>query len=197
MGKSAWCLPQMACLVVLAGGSSASSDDGMNRSLFDFSRPASSKAWVAVNDGVMGGRSQGGPAFQEGVLSFSGTLSLENSGGFSSVRHDVALDLSGYVGLVMKVKGDGRAYQLRLQTDSRYAGWPIAYSAEFATREGEWIEVEVLFKTLRAGFRGRRLSGYTFDPARISSISLMLADKQAGPFRLDVEKIEALSDSAE
>lgn len=170
---------------------SANSNDDSSRSLFDFSEPLSGKAWLAVNDGVMGGRSQGGPELRDGVLHFSGQLSLENNGGFSSVRRDVNLDLTGYAGVRLRVKGDGRAYQLRLQTDSRYARWPIAYSAEFVTRSDEWTEVDVSFDSLRAGFRGRSLSDYTFDPGKIQSISLMLADKQPGAFSVDVAWIHA------
>lgn len=170
---------------------SANSDDGSKRSLFNFGEPGADIAWMAVNDGVMGGRSQGGPAFRDGLLNFSGELSLENNGGFSSVRHDADLDLAGYTGLRLRVRGDGRAYQLRLQTDSRFRYRPISFIAEFATEKGEWKEVVVPFDALQAGFRGRSLSGYTFDPAKIQGISVMLADKQPGSFSLDIKWIEA------
>ena len=42
--------------------------------------------WRSVNDGVMGGRSSGGMVQAEDALKFTGELSLENNGGFSSVR---------------------------------------------------------------------------------------------------------------
>ncbi|MEM1443591.1 MAG: CIA30 family protein, partial [Verrucomicrobiota bacterium] len=40
--------------------------------------------WSIVNDGVMGGLSKGKVEIsKEGIMTFSGTLSLENNGGFS------------------------------------------------------------------------------------------------------------------
>lgn len=169
----------------------ANSEDRSGRSLFDFSNPEAVERWSAVNDGVMGGLSQGGPAFENGAMRFSGQLSLENNGGFSSVRHDADLDLSEFKGVRVRVKGDGRSYQLRIQTDARYRGRPVSFSAEFATEDGEWTKIDVPFDALGAGFRGRSLNGYEFDSAKIQSISLMLADKQPGPFSVEVEWIQA------
>lgn len=165
--------------------------DPASARLFDFSGPDSHAGWDAVNDGVMGGRSRGGPAPDQRALHFSGNLSLENNGGFSSIRHDLDLDLSGFAGLRLRVRGDGRTYQVRLQTGSRYVGRPVSYIGLVETRAGEWIDVDVPFDSLRAGFRGRRLDGYTFDPAAIERIGLLLADKQPGSFSLHVKWIEA------
>lgn len=162
-----------------------------DRRLFDFAVSGSGARWAAVNDGVMGGRSEGGPDFDGDELHFSGELSLENNGGFSSIRHDIDLDLAGFTGLRLRVNGDGRTYQLRLQTDSRYSGRAVAYSGAVPTRRGEWTEVDVPFDSLQAGFRGRDLTGYTFDPANIERIGLLLGDKTPGPFSLHVQWIEA------
>ncbi|MEJ8567915.1 CIA30 family protein [Elongatibacter sediminis] len=147
--------------------------------------------WTSVDDTVMGGRSDGGAALHDGVLHFSGTLSLESNGGFSSIRHSVELDLSGYNGIRLRVKGDGRSYQLRLHTDARYSGQPVAFGATFQTNAGEWTEVDVPFDTLRATFRGRLMSDYFFDPAAIEQVGILLADKQAGPFELQVDRLVA------
>jgi hypothetical protein len=54
--------------------------------LFDFSGAADEPGWTAVNDGVMGGVSRGGAKLVDGSLHFRGILSLENNGGFSSIR---------------------------------------------------------------------------------------------------------------
>jgi hypothetical protein len=45
-----------------------------------------SKPWRAINDGVMGGVSLGEIVAIDNGLRFQGTLSLENNGGFASVR---------------------------------------------------------------------------------------------------------------
>ncbi|TAE88810.1 MAG: hypothetical protein EAZ81_13335 [Verrucomicrobia bacterium] len=84
----------------------------------------SAMGWSIVDDGVMGGLSQGQMEIQEdGILRFFGTLSLENRGGFSSVRSkSVMFDWSDASALRLRVKGDGRTYQLRLSTDAEYRG---------------------------------------------------------------------------
>ena len=55
--------------------------------LVDFGDKQNSSGWNVVNDGVMGGRSVGKVRLtDDGVMNFSGTLSLDNNGGFSSIR---------------------------------------------------------------------------------------------------------------
>ena len=54
---------------------------------FDFALPGAASGWQVVNDGVMGGVSEGTFEITDrNTLAFVGTLSLENNGGFASVR---------------------------------------------------------------------------------------------------------------
>jgi len=85
-------------------------------SLVEFeSRESDSLGWRVVNDGVMGGLSKGQiKVSKDGILTFSGNLSLENNGGFSSMRTEkLEMDLSQAEGLVTRVKGYGRTDQMR------------------------------------------------------------------------------------
>ncbi|MDB4588077.1 CIA30 family protein [bacterium] len=145
-----------------------------------------------VDDGVMGGLSQGKMKRAEnGNLLFSGTLSLENNGGFSSLRMDVGvLDLKEFSGLELKVKGDGRTYNLRFATDERFRRSPISFQSGFETKKGEWTTVRVPFSALKAGWRGMKLKT-AFDPAKIEQVGIILADKKPGAFALEVESIKA------
>ncbi|WP_041745288.1 CIA30 family protein [Coraliomargarita akajimensis] len=155
--------------------------------LFTFTGETPDEPWGAVNDGVMGGLSKGGAQLVEEGMLFTGVLSLENNGGFSSVYATGPFDLSKYDGLRFKVLGDGRTYELRINSDAMYRSWsPVSFRQSFATVEGEWIEVLVAFDELKQSWRGRQLSGYSFNPATISRIGFMLADKQAGEFALKV-----------
>jgi len=72
--------------------------------------------WASITDTVMGGVSIAELEFSpEGLLTFSGRVSLENNGGFASVRTQSAqIDLSAYKGLLLKVRGDGKRYSLNL-----------------------------------------------------------------------------------
>lgn len=160
--------------------------------LFQFTGDSPDPAWAATNDGVMGGLSEGGARLTEEGMLFSGLLSLENNGGFSSVYACVSFDLSEYDGIRLSVLGDGRSYQLRLNSDAMFRNrGPVSFYTEFATVEGKWIEVFVPFNTLRQSWRGRQLTGHTFHPADIRRISVMLADKQAGEFQLKLRWLAA------
>ncbi|MDB4309785.1 CIA30 family protein [Akkermansiaceae bacterium] len=143
-----------------------------------------------VDDGVMGGLSQGKmKRAEDGNLLFSGKLSLENNGGFSSLRINVGQwDLKEFAGLELKVKGDGRTYNLRFATDERFRRSPISFQSGFATEKGEWTTVRVPFSALKAGWRGMDLKT-VFDPAKIQQVGIILADKNPGDFSLEVESI--------
>ncbi len=145
-----------------------------------------------VNDGVMGGLSLGKiKVSADGTAVFSGTLSLENNGGFSSVYLGRgAWDLHDWKGIEMKIRGDGRTYDLRLETDELFRNDNVNFRDQFKTESDSWITVQVPFSGLRPSWRGRQLNN-RFDPAKIESISIVLADKQEGPFQLEIAEISA------
>lgn len=160
--------------------------------LTDFD-PASDLRWQTVNDGVMGGRSDGGFTVSDGVLRFAGVTNT-NGGGFSSIRSGpVDFDLRGYTGVRLKVRADGRRYTVRLTSVSTKAlSYEPAYWADFETQAGaEWITVDVPFDTFRVQWRGRQLDGPPLDRGGITGVGLMIYDKQDGPFQIEVDRIEA------
>jgi monofunctional biosynthetic peptidoglycan transglycosylase len=122
---------------------------------------------------------------------FSGMLSLENNGGFSTFRSgDLKLDLSGDLGLLLRVKGDGRTYQARLATDALFRGMEVSFAADFATQKGEWIEVKVPFASFKGSFRGLDLPKEKLDPTKVRRVSILLGDKKQGPFELEIDSIQ-------
>lgn len=146
--------------------------------------------WYAVNDGVMGGKSRSEmTSTPEGTLRFGGDLSLANNGGFASVRTTLADgDLSRFAGLEIRVRGDGRHYQLRLRTDDNFDG--IAYRAHFGTVAGQWMTVRLHFAGFEPSFRGRVVAGMQpLDTGRVRQLSFMTGDKQPGPFNLEIASI--------
>jgi len=147
--------------------------------------------WGIVNDGVMGGLSQGKVDISDdGIMTFSGTLSLENNGGFSLVESGpVDRNLSNDLGILLLVKGDGREYEVRLESDALFRGMPVSFSGKFATTQGEWQQVKVPFSEFRGSWRGRDLPEETLNPATINRVGIILADKKAGPFTLEVDWI--------
>lgn len=156
----------------------------------EFDGSAEDPKWFSVDDGVMGGISKGGLAIKEGHLVFSGKLSLENDGGFSSLRTgDRKHDFSGKEGFVLRVKGDGRTYKLRIETDARHNGSEIGYQADFKTEAGKFVDVKIPFASFKPGWRGRKLDGPPLDLSKIEELGLVLADGKAGPFVIEVDWI--------
>ena len=160
--------------------------------LFDFENPADLQEWRVVNDGVMGGLSRGEMTRTDsGTAVFQGVLSLENNGGFSSTRTlPRPYKLEGYDGIVLRVRGDGNTYQFRLRLDDSFDG--VAYRCKFRTEADTWTTVEVPFGECVPVFRGRALSGVApVSAGKIQQIGFLISEKQAGPFRLEVDRISA------
>jgi len=186
-GLAAAVLSGMLAFMIGASESNAAEEIIFN---FDGSNP--SRGWRAVNDNVMGGVSKGGARFPgAGSMLFSGVLSLENRGGFSSVRTDKKpMDLSSYDGLSARVRGDGRTYWLTVNTNIRIPAG--SFRTVFRTEPGKWQVIKAPFAGFRATSFGRELPAFVkLNPARVQSIGFLIADKKAGPFRLEVDWIKA------
>lgn len=153
--------------------------------------------WQAVNDGVMGGRSSGGPSFNAGVMRFAGQINT-NGGGFSSVRAYVEPGwLVETSGISLRVRTDGRQYQLTLRSDALYRGRRVAFRADIPkTRAGEWAEVTVPYSEFKPSLFGRSLRGPMFNPLYAQSIGIILADGQDGPFEIEVDWLRACSEDS-
>lgn len=150
--------------------------------------------WRVIDDGVMGGRSQGRVETGPGGLRFSGELSTANNGGFSSVRAPLPRPRPGLVEVRLRVRGDGRVYQLRLR-ESAESEAP-AWRASFATSDG-WQQLRLPAKDFEAVIRGRRLEILPGLRERtIRHVGLMLTSEDAGPFELTVDGLELVYDGA-
>ncbi len=161
------------------------------QSITEFDSDEKSMGWQIVNDGVMGGLSKGAMSVaKDGILTFSGTLSLENNGGFSLVESKALdLNLSNDLGILLLVKGDGRKYQFRVESDATYRGMPVSFSGTFSTEKGKWQQVKVPFSEFKGGWRGRDLPDETLNPAAIGRVGILLGDKKSGPFELQIDWI--------
>jgi len=155
----------------------------------DFSNPDELNYWYRVNDGVMGGLSQSNLRIVDKIAYFEGVLSLENNGGFASVRRVGTLALeSGNKPIMVEINGDGRNYQLRLRTNK--GGDGVAYVASFISRRGEWQSLSFKEKDFVAQFRGRivsRAPALLFTD--VKQLGFMLADKQPGSFQLAIKDL--------
>ncbi|MGB1250461.1 MAG: CIA30 family protein [Candidatus Promineifilaceae bacterium] len=161
--------------------------------LYDFASQATTRRWFIVNDSVMGGVSTSAATLSEqNELVFSGTVSLDNYGGFASLRAEpVVFETAGASALRMRVLGDGQTYHLQIRTDNRIDG--VAYDQPFTTLDGEWSEIILPVADFLPQFRGRVLRNEPeLDPALIRSLGIIITDKQVGPFKLLVDWISAI-----
>lgn len=160
--------------------------------LFTFAEDEPS--WYSVDDDVMGGVSSSKVAVTEpGMLLFSGTMSLENNGGFASTRSSwYAMDLSAFDGVLMRVLGDGKAYRLRISAS--VPDRAISYNGFFETDPETWKIVYIPFDDMVPTYLGFKMNVGPLDRTSVGSFGLMLSDKQPGEFALAVDWIRGVTE---
>ena len=162
--------------------------------LFDFKKSNEIERWLVVNDGVMGGVSESQIKWNEKneTLIFSGNVSLENYGGFASIRtYPQKFEVKKFSKIKLRVKGDGKNYKFRLRASNQFDG--IAYSQNFTTKKDAWTELTLNMSDFKATFRGRIFSDYPeFQPKDLQQIGILIADKQVGQFNLEIDWIKTL-----
>lgn len=174
-------------ILMLLGKPAVAADQ---RTLFAFDGADAAQQWQAVNDGVMGGRSDGRFTITDaGSLRFSGNLSLANNGGFASVRSRPSrLGLKAGESLTLRVKGDGREYSCNLYVPRRLVAF--SYRATFQTVKDQWIEVTLPLKDFQATSFGRIVPNQPLNAGEVTGLGILLGDKKPGPFQLDVAWIK-------
>lgn len=164
----------------------------LDLTVVDFATPEEVARWTTVDDRVMGGVSESRlVATGEGTARFEGVMSLERNGGFASVRSAPGDWIAkGTEALRLRVRGDGKTYQLRLRTGEDFDG--PSYAVSFVAKAGEWHEVTLPLDTFRASFRGREVRAEPLAAEKVRTLGLMIADAQAGEFALEVDWIRRL-----
>lgn len=179
---------------ILAGEAIGPVELAETLTLFDFSEPDEAGRWRVVLDGVMGGLSTGDLELENQHLVFSGETSLRNNGGFSSVRAPIpAGSLAGYEALRLRVKGDGRTYIIGARTGN---GRGDSYWTRFETSADDWVTVTAPIREMQRHFFGRPIRGRLQPPA-IAGLEFYIYDSQEGPFRLEIDRIEAVRSGRE
>lgn len=162
------------------------------KTVFDFSRPVDQQPWKSIDDRIMGGFSESrSECLASDLLHFSGTVSLQNRGGFASVRSpEGQYDLGGCKQLIIRIKGDGQRYKLGVRIDNYFDG--VSYLAGFETLKDEWQEVCLPIEAFQPTHHGRQLAeAARLDLSQVKSLGILISDQQEGPFRLDLVWIKA------
>lgn len=156
--------------------------------LFEFNSKSDLSNWQVVNDGVMGGRSKSQFYLSdqgEGV--FEGKISLENNGGFCSVRYicdPISISNSSFFSI--RLKGDGKQYQFRVKSKRND---PQSYVYSFQT-SGEWETVKIPVVELYPAFRGQKLRMPNYNGARLEEIAFLIGNNETESFKLLIAAIK-------
>jgi len=145
--------------------------------------------WRIVNDGVMGGVSQSNIYLnEENNIIFAGNVSLENNGGFASIRREFdGSQLKGSSIFFLRVKGDGNIYKFRLTMKGSYAN----YSADFKTNKGQWMDIEIPVESFKPYYFGRSIRAPKLKVHKVNSMGILISDKQEGNFSLEIDSVKA------
>lgn len=147
------------------------------------SSPLEDGEWRIINDTVMGGQSTSQFEHHSDHARFSGTVSLDG-GGFASVRSPSgSYDISEATSFVLLIQGDGSTINFTAYTE---AGGRVSYRSAF-TAPHDWTRIEIPFADLTPYRRGQRVSSApAFDSSAVREIGFLIADKQEGPFHVDI-----------
>jgi monofunctional biosynthetic peptidoglycan transglycosylase len=160
-----------------------------NNILINASLMKTENQWRIVNDGVMGGLSSSNAIVKDDKIVFTGNVSLENNGGFASLRSPVKdYDFSEFTGLELKLKTDGKRYSISMKETSYFTGY--FYTKSFETKKDEWIVIQIPFDQLKLYYFGQETNSNKIIPLNnIKEISLLIGDKQAGEFKAEIDYI--------
>ncbi len=155
--------------------------------VFNFNKNADINKWLITNDNVMGGLSTSKMTLNnEGNGVFSGTVSLDNNGGFAMTRLPLDLIIDDRkTKVVVKLKGDGKAYQFRIKSSNSQRYW---YIQTFQTTTS-WQTIELPLNGFFPSFRGYKLNKDNFSSNTIKEIAILVGNKKNEAFKLEIEKI--------
>ena len=162
-------------------------------STINFGRAAGgTQDWIMISDNVMGGITESNLAYTDSSMVLSGTISLENYGGFASVKTKFGrFDLSDYKGVRIRFKAANQRFAFTLENSRN---WTQPYlKGEFGTAKANtWTETTIYFKDFNEYQIGEPTGG-KLDPAQLKGIvrlGIITNEKKEGPFSLEVDYVE-------
>ena len=156
--------------------------------IFDFNHNSNITGWKVIDDVVMGGRSNGKFKMDsDGNGVFFGEVSLDNNGGFSSVRYQFEkVNTTKDSKVLIRLKGDGKEYQFRVKSNRNTY---YSYITIFKTT-GDWENVVINLKDLYPSFRGQTLNIPNFAGNSIEEIVFLIGNKKNESFNLLLDRID-------
>lgn len=158
--------------------------------LIDFGRSTGGQYWSVTNDGVMGGLSQGQAYLSDSSVVFRGEVSLENNGGFSSLRSPYQqLDLSSYKEVEIRTRSIGLPFSITFSKSRRF--WIPNYKYFLEANNEEWVISTFKLSELEEFRMGNPMNNTisSRDIENLIGISFFNEGKKEGKFSLEVDYI--------
>jgi NADH dehydrogenase [ubiquinone] 1 alpha subcomplex assembly factor 1 len=152
----------------------------------DFTNPKTMRDCWIVNDGVMGGVSQSRLREDPQGMFFEGLVSLENNGGFASMRSLVQFP-PGTQSLELLAKGDGKQYKLILRTATAPR---VTYAADFIA-ESTWQTHQFNLNQFKSTFRGQAVNAPALSFADVIEFGILISNNQAGSFAIQLKTLQS------
>ena len=151
----------------------------------DFTNPNTMRDCWIVNDGVMGGVSQSTLRQDEHGMFFEGHVSLENNGGFASMRSSIQVPQGNQL-LKLIAKGDGKRYKLILRTQLAPR---VTYAAEFIA-EPIWQTYQFNISQFKTTIRGQAVSAPPLVFSDAIEFGILIANNQVGSFSIQIKMLQ-------
>jgi len=147
--------------------------------------------WRVVVDGVMGGRSSGELVTTDTSIIFKGEVSLENNGGFSSIRtSNTEFDLSPFTAVTIRYRLTGQQFAFRLSQYRRF--YRPSFRVILPATNNEWSTIMIKLASLEKARLGEVLEGSPSqeDLASVIRLGFISNDKKAGEFEFEIDFIK-------
>jgi hypothetical protein len=148
--------------------------------------------WVLISDNIMGGVSKSKLEYTENTMVLSGNISLDNFGGFSSVKTTFGKhDLSQFKGVKIRFKSSKQKFAFTLEDNKN---WTLPnYKGDFcSSKENLWEEKIIYFKDFKEYQIGEPTAKKLKDTSlkNIVRMGIITTEKKEGPFSIEIDYVE-------
>ena len=161
---------------------------GVSPRKIDFGKEKDGSNWQIINDGVMGGLSTADAYLTDNSLYWIGEVSLENNGGFASLRAPMKrYQLGNYKTFKFRFKGTSRKFAVLLETERAF--WRPNYKLHFTPKPDKWQTIEVPLTDFKTHQMGEPTGGNLTEATltQVIRYGFILYDKKAGEFNLEID----------
>lgn len=134
---------------------------------------------------------------KDGIIKNAGYCNIRSPKNYLSFKRPRPYEWGDYTHLLLRVRGDGRTYQMVLNMDREYdLQWNDQYNYPLYTRGGPyWQIAKIPFSKFFLSAKGRvQDKQEAVQLNRISTLGITIADSIAGSFQLEIDYIALIFD---